>query len=298
MNAFKKYYLLITAIIITLIPVVVLLTELYIHKRIISRSTTSLVLTNFTGLLPALQSLYYTLTNQKYMILEFVLFYGIVFTSGSYHFCSKINYKGQFCNSFPEITYSRLDFINSYFCIIATILYIAKFEFALQENARRVMKTMIYVIELTIVFMSIVKFTDVFMPMYFTCLSFVPVLLLVINNRKQYIEKYLNCYKIFIFIMGLICGTIAFITYVSITFKHYEKEEDYWIYHSFGWHIPVMLCPLFLFEATTAVTHKSFFCYVGEFFHIIKKQQSYSQILRDRGNTIDIMTDPIETIDL
>lgn len=282
------YWITIVVIIFLLIPEIVLVTELYKYDQFSHARTMSLVISNFTGFFPASQSLYYTLTKQQYMVHEFILFYLITFNSGSYHLCNKLNYVGDYCTYLPSYIYQQLDFINSYFCIIATILYLAKFEFMNDTIIKNMVKFAIYIIEYIVVMVTVIKYIDTQIPTCFTALTLIPSLLFFANNRERYVEKYFNYYRGGLFITGLIFALIAFITYVCISINHLEDEHMYWVYHSYLWHIPVLLAPVFIFESST-ICEKSFFKFVGEVLGTTDRlERNYTEMEMMRVEVADV----------
>ena len=104
-----------------LCPILLFVLEICLNHRNLSFHVIAMVLSNLMGLLPASQCLYYTLTSQKLMILESMVFYAIVYCSSSYHLCAQLFFKGQFCTVMSPISYHLLDFIISYFCIVTQL---------------------------------------------------------------------------------------------------------------------------------------------------------------------------------
>lgn len=232
----------------------------------------SIVISNFVGFFPTLQTLYYT-CNKHYMIHEFLFFYLITFNSGSYHLCNKLNYKGNYCNYLPEIVFVQLDYINSYFCIIATILYLVKFEFINDVGIKNMIKFTIYLIDYIIVSILTLKYRTTQIPALFTSLSLLILLLIFVVFKNKYIELYFTSYRICIFLVGFAFSTIAFVTYLYISINSFEGEEKYWIYHSYMWHVPVMIAPVFIIESAT-IAKKSFFACIFDFFNSQNVDQS------------------------
>jgi hypothetical protein len=224
----------------------------------------SLVITNFVGFLPASQTLYYTLNNH-YMVHEFVLFYLITLNSGTYHLCNKINYTGKYCQYLPADIIMQLDYINSYFCIIATILYLAKFELITDIAIKRMIKITIYTIEYIVVLILTIKYRTTQLPSLFTSLTLIVVLLVFVNNRNIYVENYFNWHRGIIFMIGFVLATVAFVTYLYISINGLQNEDLYWAYHSYLWHVPVLLSPVFIIESTT-LCEKSYFVWIYEKF--------------------------------
>lgn len=234
------------------------------HRQCRDASTMSLVITNFMGFFPATQTAYYTL-NKHYMVHEFVLFYLITLNSGTYHLCNKLNYTGKYCQYLPGEVLIQLDYINSYFCIIATVLYLAKFEMINDIVVKNMIKTTIYAIDYVIVLILTLKYRTTQLPALFTSLSMIVVLLMFVSNRDKYIELYFNWYRGFVFFIGFVLSIIAFITYLYISINALQGDEQYWIYHSYLWHVPILLAPMFIIESST-ISEKSFFAWISEQF--------------------------------
>lgn len=264
MNLFAcGFIILLTAL---LLPQIVLIIELHKYDQFTHTHTLSLVITNFVGFFPAAQTLYYTL-NKHYMVHEFVLFYLITLNSGTYHLCNKLNYVGKYCQYLPSDVLMQLDYINSYFCIIATILYLAKFEFINDITVKNMIKITIYTVEYIIVLILTIKYRTTQLPALFTSLTLIVVLLVFVNNRNRYVELYFNLYRGCVFFAGFMFAIIAFVTYLYISIHSLQGEEKYWIYHSYLWHVPVLLSPVFIIESAT-VCEKSFFAWIADHFKL------------------------------
>lgn len=263
----------VSLIIILLIPHVVLLIELYKYKQLLHHEIMSLVITNFIGFFPASQTLYYTF-NSNYMLHEFVLFYLITFNSGTYHLCNKLDYVGLYCKYLPRDVIMYMDYVNSYFCIIATILYLAKFEFISDRITKNMVKFTIYCIEYVIVFMLTINTETSQLPSLFISLTLIVVLLVFVSNRNKYVELYFNEYRAKIFIIGIIFSAISFVTYLYIAINNLQNSRFYWIYHSYMWHVPILLSPVFIIEASTTC-EKSFFRWIYELDKSNNEEQIY-----------------------
>lgn len=265
-----------------LLPQIVLIIELHKYDQFSHPHMMSLVITNFVGVFPASQTLYYTL-NKHYMVHEFVLFYLITLNSGTYHMCNKLNYTGKYCQYLPPDILMQLDYINSYFCIIATILYLAKFEFMNDLTIKNMIKMTIYAIEYIIVLVLTIKYRTTQLPALFTSLTLIVVLLIFVTNRNRYVELYFNWYRGCIFLIGFGFAMIAFITYLYISIYTLQGGELYWILHSYLWHVPVLISPVFIIESST-ICEKSFFAWISEFF----KLRNYEDNLRATYEMTDI----------
>lgn len=269
---FIKYGGLLLLLAFLLTPQIVLIIELHKYQQYMNKNTLSLVMSNFVGFFPATQCMYYTV-NKHYMIHEFILFYLITFNSGTYHMCNKLNHPSGFCSYLDPDILMYLDYINSYFCIITTILYLTKFEFMNDISTKRIMKFTIYLIEYTIVLILTIKYRLTALPSLFTSLTLLVMLLMFVNNRDKYMERYFNWYNFVLFIIGSVLAIIAFVTYLYISINELQDESEYWIYHSYLWHIPVLLCPVFMIEASTVLNglengseRMTFFEWIFNFF--------------------------------
>lgn len=255
-----------------LLPQTILIIELYKYDQFSNAHIMSLVISNFVGFFPAGQTLYYTI-NKQYMIHEFILFYLITFNSGTYHLCNKLQYVGSYCKYLPSDILMQLDYINSYFCIIATILYLAKFEFINDLTIKNMIKMTIYTIEYIIVLILTITYDQTQLPTLFTSLTLVIVLLMFVTNRNRYVELYFNWYRGCIFLIGFIFAMIAFVTYLYISIYSLQSDEKYWIYHSYLWHVPVLLSPIFIIESST-LCEKSFFCWIVDQFKLTQYEDN------------------------
>lgn len=285
-----KYCGLLILLTFLLIPQIVLIIELHKYRQHMHTHTMSLVTSNFVGFFPAIQCMYYTL-NKHYMIHEFILFYLITFTSGTYHMCNKLNHPSGFCSYTGPDMLMYLDYINSYFCIITTILYLAKFEFMNDITIKRMIKFTIYLIEYVIVLILTVKYRLTVLPSLFTSLTLLVVLLMFVNNRNQYAEIYFNWYKFTLFMTGFAFGIIAFVTYLYISINGLQDETQYWFYHSYLWHIPVLLCPVFIIESSTVLTdlengskRLTFFEWIAKSLQILNFQRDNIVNNKQNGN--------------
>jgi hypothetical protein len=249
--------------VILLIPIIVMSIQLHIYKDIIDYKIISLVVTNFFGVLPATLCAYYTFIDQQNMILEFIPFYGIIFTSGSYHLCNQIQYIGSFCTILNPSYYMYLDFINSFICITTVILYLTKIEYVFENHFR--IKIIMYLTHFIIISYLVIYTSNKFLPVYYTSSTMIPFLLVVAKHKTKYVEQYYKKYKLIYFGIGVVLVTIAFVAYVCTVYKKYQQEKDYWWLHSFLWHIPALLSGAFLLESVTDIK-KSFF---GNCFQIV-----------------------------
>ena len=219
------------------------------------------------------------------MVHEFVFFYLITLNSGTYHLCNKMNYEGIYCQYLPVEVLIQLDYINSYFCIIATLLYLAKFEMINDLFIKKTVKTTIYATNYIVVLILTLKYRKTQLPALFTSLNMIVVLLMFVSNRDKYIELYFNWYKGCIFFIGFIFSMIAFITYLYISINSLQGEEHYWIYHSYLWHVPILLAPVFILESST-ISKKSFFAWISE--HFVTIPENNIQMTYEMTNIDDV----------
>lgn len=230
--------------IISLFPIILLTTELISNKST-DVKIGSLVLTNLTGLYPALLCVYYTLTNQKNMFLEFLPFYCITITSGTYHLCDKINNNSVFCIYDIE-TLRIIDFINSYLCVSAVILYSIKFEYMTSYY-----KQLKYILHVTsyLLITLLCAFYDI-CPIFYILCEFILLIIVVYVNYSKYVILFNNNYTILCVIFGMSLELMAYIAYICIVYNNYGMNNYWWI-HSYFWHIPCLLGAMFLYEGLT-----------------------------------------------
>lgn len=264
MDIIKRAFVLI-CVLFLLVPHTILLVQLYEYGLYSHQHTLWLVVSNFVGFFPASQSLYYTI-NKHYMVHEFVFFYLITLNSGTYHLCNKINYEGKYCQYLSEEILIQLDYVNSYLCIIATILYLAKFEFMGDSFVKNVIKFTVHGIAYLLVTILTIKYRTSQLSALFTSFMLIFVLIMFASYRFRYVELYFTYYRGCLFLIGFVFAMIAFITYLYISINSLQGEERYWIYHSFLWHVPVMLSPVFIIESSTLSKNKMFFDWLHDIF--------------------------------
>jgi len=224
-----------------------LTTELFVNKEKIDYKTISLVTTNLSGLYPASLCMYYTLTDQKNMILEFFPFYFITITSGTYHLCDKINNESIFC-IYDIDTLRKIDFSNSYLCVSAVILYLIKFEYISAQPKK--LKYILNIFSFAII--NLLCSSDNYSagPIFFILFEFICLVIIFHANYDNYYMLLDNNYTILYLITGIGLEIMAYISYICIVYNNYGMNNYWWI-HSYFWHVPSLTGAMFLFEALT-----------------------------------------------
>jgi len=233
--------------IIVLFPILLLTTELILNNKNVDFKIVSLVITNLTGLYPTSLCMYYTLTNQKNMIVEFVPFYFITITSGTYHLCDKINNESVFCIYDIKIL-RTIDFINSYLCVSTVILYLIKFEYITSYHKQLKYISHIYSSLLITVLCAFYNYN--ISPIFYILFEFMCFTMVVYANYSKYAIVLNNYYTVLYLMIGIGLELIAYIAYICTVYNNYGLYNYWWI-HSYLWHTPCLLGAMFLYEATT-----------------------------------------------
>ena len=245
----------ICSIFFLLFPCMLLTTELFVNKEKIDYKTISLVTTNLSGLYPASLCMYYTLTDQKNMILEFFPFYFITITSGTYHLCDKINNESIFC-IYDIDTLRKIDFSNSYLCVSAVILYLIKFEYISAQPKK--LKYILNIFSFAII--NLLCSSDNYSagPIFFILFEFICLVIIFHANYDNYYMLLDNNYTILYLMTGIGLEIMAYISYICIVYNNYGMNNYWWI-HSYFWHVPSLTGAMFLFEALTMSSVKNSF---------------------------------------
>ena len=242
--------------IVLLFPILLLTCELIVNIKNIDSKITSLVTTNLSGLYPASLCLYYTLTDQKNMILEFIPFYFITITSGTYHLCDKINGESMFC-VYDIDTLRKIDFSNSYLCVSAVILYLIKFEYISAQPKK--LKYILNIFSFAIINLLCASDNYSSGPIFFILFEFICLVIIFHANYDNYYMLLDNNYTILYLMTGIGLEIMAYIAYICIVYNNYGLNNYWWI-HSYFWHVPSLMGAMFLFEAATMSSVKrSFF---------------------------------------
>lgn len=227
---------------ILFVPPIILITEEIITHQITNYKISSLVLTNLAGLMPSTLCLYHS----NVMMLEFIPFWLIPITSGTYHLCDKINYHSLLCSyggSTNYYLYRKLDFINAYFCITTTIGYVVKL---MPTN----IKLIIYSLNLSGITCLIIWSDTNLMPMIFVCIEIIMCAVYIYKNEDYYRKNLLSDNKQICVMSGCLTGIFAFASYLCMSLDSSQNVNiNYWWIHSFCWHIPIMMCAAFFLEA-------------------------------------------------
>lgn len=235
----------ICSLIFILIPIILLTCELSINNQSIDFKTVSLVTTNLSGLYPASLCMYYTLTDQKNMILEFIPFYFITITSGTYHLCDKINNESIFC-IYDIDTLRKIDFSNSYLCVSTVILYLIKFEYITAQH-----KKLKYVLHLySYVIINLLCASDNYniAPIFYILFEFICFVIIFYAQYSNYYVLLNNYNTILYLTIGISLELMAYLAYICIVYNNYGLNNYWWI-HSYFWHVPSLMGAMFLFEA-------------------------------------------------
>lgn len=260
------------------LPVILITSCVFVYLDKLNYKSISLVMTNISAIVPCLLCLYYTITKQKNMILEFLPFYFIIATSGSYHLCDCINYEGTYC-SLEQGFYFDLDFINSYFCIATVFLYCTKFEYIFNVDVSIKIKRFMYLTNMFIFIYLTCFETNVLYQLYYLCTIFLTMIYVIFMSYELYIENFYTLNKMYHLLIGLALGLFSFIIYVCTVYNNLESKDDYWFLHAFCWHLPVMTSSMFIFEAFTEDSqHVSFYeyCFNTMFSNKYTRLRSYT----------------------
>ena len=261
--------------IVLLFPILLLTCELIVNIKNIDSKITSLVTTNLSGLYPASLCLYYTLTDQKNMILEFIPFYFITITSGTYHLCDKINGESMFC-VYDIDTLRKIDFSNSYLCVSAVILYLIKFEYISAQPKK--LKYILNIFSFAIINLLCASDNYSSGPIFFILFEFICLVIIFHANYDNYYMLLDNNYTILYLMTGIGLEIMAYIAYICIVYNNYGLNNYWWI-HSYFWHVPSLMGAMFLFEAATMSSVKrSFFVESYQIVTCSIQKMSYNYI--------------------
>jgi hypothetical protein len=261
--------------IIILFPIILLTCELIVNNNSIDLKTVSLVITNISGLYPASLCLYYTVTNQKNMFLEFLPFYFIPITSGTYHLCDKINGDSVFCIYDIE-TLRKIDFSNSYLCVSAVILYLIKFEYITVQPKK--LKYILHIFSFAIINLLCASDNYNIGPIFYILFEFICFMAIFYSNYDNYYTLLDNYYTILYLITGIGLEIMAYIAYICIVYNNYGMNNYWWI-HSYFWHVPSLTGAMFLFEALTMNNvKKTFFVETYQIVTCNIQRMSYNYI--------------------
>ena len=282
--------------IVLLFPILLLTCELIVNIKNIDSKITSLVTTNLSGLYPASLCLYYTLTDQKNMILEFIPFYFITITSGTYHLCDKINGESMFC-VYDIDTLRKIDFSNSYLCVSAVILYLIKFEYISAQPKK--LKYILNIFSFAIINLLCASDNYSAGPIFFILFEFICLVIIFHANYDNYYMLLDNNYTILYLMTGIGLEIMAYLAYICIVYNNYGLNNYWWI-HSYFWHVPSLMGAMFLFEAATMSSVKrSFFVESYQIVTCSIQKMSYNYIsLNEFGiEMMDKNVDEFEDID-
>ena len=282
--------------IVLLFPILLLTCELIVNIKNIDSKITSLVTTNLSGLYPASLCIYYTLSDQKNMILEFIPFYFITITSGTYHLCDKINGESIFCIYDIE-TLRKIDFSNSYLCVSTVILYLIKFEYITAQHKK--LKYVLHLYSYVIINLLCASNNYNIGPIFFILFEFICFVIIFHANYDNYYMLLDNNYTILYLITGIGLEIMAYLAYICIVYNNYGLNNYWWI-HSYFWHVPSLMGAMFLFEAATMSSVKR--CFFVESYQIVTcsiQKMSYNYIsLNEFGiEMMDKNVDEFEDID-
>jgi hypothetical protein len=214
------------------VPVFVLCSLVILYRDSLDYESFCLVLTNVFGVIP------FIVCYRNGMVLESLPFYTITLTSGSYHLCNAVNYAGRYC-SLPKAFYVDLDFINSYVCIMTVLIRLTRTNLRVQLNALSV-----------VVFSIVVPLTNRIVPLSGACFGFGIVSIVLLIRRTEYVDVVKRAE----FQIGLALAILAFTVYLATVYC--GVQNDYWLLHSFGWHVPVMTSSALIVQSTCPVENR------------------------------------------
>lgn len=234
------------AVIFLTLPSLFLLIEVLYLLPYLNLKILSLSLTNLAGIIPAGLCLYKKIKCKVDLLFEFIPFYFIVLTSGTYHLCDSVDYIGKFCSMNPDI-YLYLDFINSYFCISTTLLHIVWYAYKESYIMIFILKRVSIILNLIIYSLILILLDDTYIPFLYTSSIISLTIVYILWNNQLYIGSLdpINFKKLSI---GVLFCSFSFIIYLCTIIFNLMKEE-YWILHSYCWHIPIFLSSFFLIDA-------------------------------------------------
>lgn len=247
---------------VAIVPSILLIVELILYKDVLDVKILSLTVTNFTGLLPTSLCLYYIYTKQANMFIEMIPFAMIVLSSGTYHLCNEIQNEVSFCSQISQYAFYA-DFINSYYCIITVILYAIKFEFFMGNDLAVFIRRILYILNFIFYFFIIIFQSNIFIPLIYTlsmsCIAFIVIYIKVYEYKNLF--TYEN--KLTSLCVGITLALFSFFIYIFTVYFSIQENGNYWILHSFCWHIPIMTSSMFILEACVDKSnHRPFTIYI------------------------------------
>ncbi len=229
-------------VIVSIIPLITFFIISIMNMNYFDYKTITLVFSNLS-MLPTVCACTYFLShsirNKEYkysLFIEFALSYAIIFISGFYHFCDR----AVICfGNYTEL--HEMDYIASYTLIATYIFHVTRINI--------VYKIMLHIFQIT-VFIFCVQQTSLYT--YILYFYAIPAGVVISKLLERYYKKkVIEFFKSFnikyfisgisLFIIGLIFGPLQL---QKIPIKYY------WIYHSFGWHLPVMLASYCILKST------------------------------------------------
>lgn len=236
---------------ITILPSLILISELIFYRNSLNLQILSLSGTNLAGIIPTLLCYYYITNKNENMIMELIPFYFIILTSGNYHLCNSLNYSLNVCFMNPKIYY-YLDFINSYCCISTVIVHAIKFEYNGWINKKihnGNLKIVLNTINLLFYSIIITVQKNTYIPIFYTLSLLLILVIYFYLHCSSYIFLF-NKNKLMMLLIGITLASFAFSIYLCTIILNLNTFENYWILHSYCWHLPVMISSLFLLEAS------------------------------------------------
>jgi len=228
--------------IVSIIPIITFITMSFNNFERMNYQTATLVFSNL-AMLPTVSACTYYLShsikNKEYkysLIIEFMLSYAIIFISGMYHFC---DYRHICYGNIDDL--QELDYIASYTLIATYIFHMTRINI--------VYKIMLHIFQITVFIFCVIQTSLYTYILYFYAIPSGVVLSKLMERiyKRRLIEfiksfnlKYFIC-GIILFVIGLILGPLQ-LQQISVKY--------YWIYHSFGWHVPIMLASYCILKST------------------------------------------------
>lgn len=209
------------------IPLIFLLFEIIYCYKYLTVRVLSLTITNMAAFIP----LTTCIKNELYI--EAVQFFMIILTSGSYHLCNSIKYESNLC-SLNEKVYVISDFVNSFTCILSVIL------FCLLKNDNNTLKIiLLFILSLIYCILLVYEFDSNY-PISYCLMIIITSCLYVISNSSKFIFP-LSEIKFRKLTLGLILCCFSFLIYLFTIILKMSTGRDYWILHSYCWHIPIFV---------------------------------------------------------
>ena len=229
-------------VIVSIVPIITFIVMTLSNINEVNYQTIILMFSNLAMLPTVCACTYYlshTIKNKDYrrsLIIEFLLSYAIIFISGIYHLCDGCNV----CYGELELL-RELDFIASYTIVATYILHLTRINV--------IYKIMLHVCQITIFIFSIEQTSLYTYILYFYGIPGSVVVSKIFERvYKKKLIDFLKSFNLKYFVSGIVLFVIGLI-FGPLQLQKIPFEY-YWIYHSFGWHVPIMLSSYCILKST------------------------------------------------